>query len=113
MARLSNKIAVVTGGASGIGLACVRRFAAEGAQVVGLDLGAPGAQALASLEGLQPAPQFLGLDVRDEAQVQQRMEEVRQRFGRSTCWSTLPAWPAAAASPTAAARSGGGCWRST
>lgn len=82
MARLSNKIAVVTGGASGIGLACVRRFAAEGAQVVGLDLGAPGAQALASLEGLQPAPQFLGLDVRDEAQVQQRMEEVRQRFGR-------------------------------
>ena len=82
MARLSNKIAVVTGGASGIGLACVRRFAAEGAQVVGLDVGALGAQALASLEGLQPAPLFLSLDVRDEAQVQQRMEEVRERFGR-------------------------------
>ena len=39
MARLQNKVAVVTGGASGIGLACVRRFSAEGAQVVGLDVG--------------------------------------------------------------------------
>ena len=73
MARLQNKVAVVTGGASGIGLACVRRFAAEGAQVVGLDIGS----APADFPGL-----FMTLDVRDEAQVQQVMQDVISRFGR-------------------------------
>ncbi|MCU1747986.1 SDR family NAD(P)-dependent oxidoreductase [Pseudomonas sp. 6D_7.1_Bac1] len=73
MARLQNKVAVVTGGASGIGLACVRRFAAEGAQVVGLDIGA----APADFPGL-----FMTLDVRDEAQVEQVMKEVLNHFGR-------------------------------
>ncbi|ANY87593.1 MULTISPECIES: SDR family NAD(P)-dependent oxidoreductase [Pseudomonas] len=73
MARLQNKVAVVTGGASGIGLACVRRFSAEGAQVVGLDVG----QAPADFPGL-----FMTLDVRNEEQVQQVMAEVVQRFGR-------------------------------
>lgn len=37
-ARLKNKIAVVTGAASGIGLACVERFLAEGAEVIGIDI---------------------------------------------------------------------------
>ena len=82
MARLANKVAVITGGASGIGLACVRRFAEEGAQVVGLDVGEPRADVASSLEGLSPAPLFLSLDVRDEARVQAVMEEVVQRFGR-------------------------------
>ena len=36
--RLLNKVALVTGAASGIGFACARRFAQEGAAVVGLDL---------------------------------------------------------------------------
>ncbi|MBT8766045.1 SDR family NAD(P)-dependent oxidoreductase [Metapseudomonas boanensis] len=82
MARLPNKIAVVTGGASGIGLACVRRFATEGAQVIGLDVGEPRADVIASLEGLQPAPLFMSLDVRDEANVERVMQEVITRFGR-------------------------------
>lgn len=73
MARLQNKVAVVTGGASGIGLACVRRFAAEGAQVVGLDIGTQPAD----FPGL-----FMTLDVRDEAQVEQVMEEIIGHFGR-------------------------------
>ncbi|RYF92678.1 MAG: SDR family oxidoreductase [Caulobacteraceae bacterium] len=38
MARLAGKVAVVTGGASGIGLATVERFVAEGARVVFCDL---------------------------------------------------------------------------
>jgi NAD(P)-dependent dehydrogenase (short-subunit alcohol dehydrogenase family) len=38
MARFEGKVAFVTGAASGIGLACAQRFAAEGAAVAGLDL---------------------------------------------------------------------------
>ena len=38
--RLQDKVALVTGAASGIGLACARRFAEEGAIVAGLDLNA-------------------------------------------------------------------------
>lgn len=79
MSRLHNKVAVITGAASGIGLACVRRFAAEGAQVVGLDLGEPPAEALLDLD---PAPLFLRLNVTDEAQTQAVMNEVIERFGR-------------------------------
>jgi NAD(P)-dependent dehydrogenase (short-subunit alcohol dehydrogenase family) len=36
--RLQNKVAVITGSASGIGRACAERFAAEGARVFGLDV---------------------------------------------------------------------------
>ncbi|MEM9620256.1 MAG: SDR family NAD(P)-dependent oxidoreductase [Pseudomonadota bacterium] len=38
--RLEGKVAVVTGGASGIGLACAKRYAEEGAEIVISDLGA-------------------------------------------------------------------------
>src|SRR5919205_2414 len=38
MGRLDGKVAIVTGGASGMGLATVERFVAEGAQVVFTDL---------------------------------------------------------------------------
>ncbi len=48
VARLEGKVAVVTGGASGIGLACAKRFAEEGAEIVISDIGA---DRLADAEG--------------------------------------------------------------
>lgn len=73
MNRLQGKVAAITGAASGIGLACARLFAAEGAEVVGMDVGA----APAEFPGL-----FMTLDVRDENNVQQVMGEVVSRHGR-------------------------------
>src|SRR3989440_3558811 len=45
--ELAGKVAVVTGGATGIGRALCRRFAAEGASVVVADVDAPGAATVA------------------------------------------------------------------
>jgi NAD(P)-dependent dehydrogenase (short-subunit alcohol dehydrogenase family) len=56
--RLDGRVALVTGAASGIGAACVARFADEGATVVGLDLGA-------APEG-SAATDWHEVDVRDE-----------------------------------------------
>jgi 2-hydroxycyclohexanecarboxyl-CoA dehydrogenase len=53
--KLSGQTAVVTGGASGIGLACVRTLLAEGAQVAIWDLGDAGATAVRGLVDSDPA----------------------------------------------------------
>ena len=76
--RLEGRVALVTGGASGIGAACVKRFAAEGAIVVGLDL-----DAVAEPEWAERGAQrFVAVDVRDEdairAAVSSIVEEQQQ-----------------------------------
>jgi NAD(P)-dependent dehydrogenase (short-subunit alcohol dehydrogenase family) len=63
--RLENKVAVITGAGSGIGLATARRFAREGAQVVCADVDeASGKAAAAEVGGT-----FVAVDVTDDAQV--------------------------------------------
>ncbi len=62
--RLKNKSAFVTGGASGLGEAIVRRFAAEGADVIIADIDATGGTALAAELG--KAARFQQLDVTSE-----------------------------------------------
>ncbi|KXO98963.1 3-hydroxyacyl-CoA dehydrogenase [Tsukamurella pseudospumae] len=65
--NLQNKTALVTGGASGLGLATVTRLVAGGARVVAVDL--PAADT-AALTALGDAVRFVPADVTDEAAVQ-------------------------------------------
>ena len=76
--RLSNAKCVVTGGASGIGAATVRRFVEEGAEVCILDYDLPAAETLASELGKSVFA--LELDVRLEPAVQAAAESVYARW---------------------------------
>ncbi len=78
--RLSGRVTYVTGAASGIGLACIRRFAAEGAVVVGADLHATDVWRDAVAEA--PGADFHVLDVRDEAAQMAVAADITARHGR-------------------------------
>jgi NAD(P)-dependent dehydrogenase (short-subunit alcohol dehydrogenase family) len=75
--RLAGKVAVITGGASGIGLATARRFAAEGATVVIGDFNADaGEKAAAEVGGL-----FVKVDVTNEAEVNNLFDTAQSTYG--------------------------------
>src|SRR5271168_276606 len=76
---LAGKTAVVTGGASGIGLATVRRFVAEGARVMIGDIDAGAADEVAAGLGAQVAA--LRCDVSNEADVAALLDETEDRLG--------------------------------
>jgi NAD(P)-dependent dehydrogenase (short-subunit alcohol dehydrogenase family) len=79
MAELAGKVAIVTGGASGLGRAMVERFAAEGAKVVIADIDPEGGGALASVIG--DAAMFHRTDVTDADAVQALVDATVERFG--------------------------------
>jgi NAD(P)-dependent dehydrogenase (short-subunit alcohol dehydrogenase family) len=77
---MEGKVALVTGGASGIGAATVRRLSAEGASVVVADRNE---EAAAELARSLPGPALaLGADVTSEADVDAMIERAVERFGR-------------------------------
>jgi NAD(P)-dependent dehydrogenase (short-subunit alcohol dehydrogenase family) len=76
--RLSDRIAVVTGAASGIGLATAHRFASEGAVVVAVDLNEEACQAAADAVG----GESVSCDVADGDQVKALFDGVVERHGR-------------------------------
>ena len=79
--RIQGKVAVVTGGCSGIGLATVRRFVAEGAKVVIGDLNAErGAQVVEELGGSDVAT-FVEVDVTDKEQVDALFKAAKDTYG--------------------------------
>jgi NAD(P)-dependent dehydrogenase (short-subunit alcohol dehydrogenase family) len=75
--RLAGKVAVITGGASGIGLATAKRFAAEGATVVIGDVDETTGTAAAELVG----GLFVRVDVTDEDQVNTLFDTAAATYG--------------------------------
>lgn len=78
--RYEGKVAVVTGGASGIGLAIVRRVVAEGGRVAAGDVNSAGLEQLR--RELGDAVTVVGTDVRREEQVEALVAAAVGRFGR-------------------------------
>ncbi len=77
--RLADKVAVITGGASGIGLGIATRFVAEGASVV---LGDVNEAALAAACDTLGAASSVVTDVTDEAAIEQLCALAVERHGR-------------------------------
>jgi NAD(P)-dependent dehydrogenase (short-subunit alcohol dehydrogenase family) len=78
MQRLQDRVAVITGAASGIGLAAARRMAAEGARVVVADVDEPaGKEAADAVGGM-----FVNADVTSDDDVRHLYEAAHGRYGR-------------------------------
>ncbi len=77
--RFEGRVAAITGGASGIGLAAARRLVGEGASVVVADLDSDALEAAASELGEAAHP--VRVDVRIEAQVEAMVRSAVDRFG--------------------------------
>ena len=81
--RFNDQVAIVTGGANGIGRACASAFAAEGAAVVVADIdGEAGPAAVQAIETGGGQALFVKTDVGDAGQVQRLIERTLARFGR-------------------------------
>jgi 3-hydroxybutyrate dehydrogenase len=82
--RLKDKVAIVTGAASGIGKEIARTFLREGAHVVIADLNAAAAAtAAAELDGSGLCCRGLAMDVSDESQVETGVRSVIDVWGRT------------------------------
>ncbi len=80
MGRVEGKVAIVTGGGTGIGRATARRLAEEGAIVTITDVNVEAGQAVA--DELGGKAMFIQQDVRQEADWQRLMDQVADKQGR-------------------------------
>ena len=83
MARLDGKIAIITGGGTGIGEATCRRFAEEGAKVAIFEISVENGLATAeTLRRTGAEAEAFKVDVRDENSVSAAVQKVIDRWGR-------------------------------
>jgi NAD(P)-dependent dehydrogenase (short-subunit alcohol dehydrogenase family) len=83
MTGLQGKVAVITGAAAGIGLACARRFAAEGAKVVLADIAVErGEAAVEAIQAEGADAIFMACDVGEEAEVAALIDSAVAAYGR-------------------------------
>lgn len=83
MGLLSDKVAVITGGISGLGRASALRYAAEGARVVVADINAErGANAAAEMSAGGASIEFIQVDVTSEQSQQALFDDVVSRYGQ-------------------------------
>lgn len=81
--RLENKVALISGGARGIGAAIARIFAGEGAKIViGDVLEEEGRRTAADITEIGGDCSFIRLDVTNEADWEQAINEAVTRFGK-------------------------------
>jgi 3-oxoacyl-[acyl-carrier protein] reductase len=79
--RLTGKTSIITGGASGMGLAAVERFLAEGGNVVAVDINDDNLERLASAHAGDDALVTTRADVTDQAAIDAVVADPAARFG--------------------------------
>ena len=81
-AKLTGRVALVTGGGSGIGRAVAVRFADEGAQVIVNDVNLEGAEETVRLMGGAERGYAVRADVAESAEVRRMFQEAERRYDR-------------------------------
>lgn len=90
--KLTDRVAVITGAAKGIGLGCARVFASHGATVVIADIDTEaGAEAAKQLSAVGRVV-FVACDVTKEADIQRLIDDTVERFGRLDCLVNNAGW---------------------
>ena len=80
--RLKDKVALITGGANGIGLATTERFAKEGAKIILWDVSDKGNDVAERLKKEGRGAIFKQVSVINQGEVQKAVTEAREHFGR-------------------------------
>ena len=81
---MSNKVMIVSGGASGLGLAAAEKFAKNGYNIVLIDIdAAKGKKAEEKIKGMGVDAVFCLCDISNKEQVQKAARTTKEKFGRA------------------------------